>query len=86
MKHARGFGGPQKFVLLLACMCKGKVGTETRLNAIEQQWNRMTSSSLLGGKFNRFFSNSAKEHGWVNSPRKGFYVLRPTWIQIFKEG
>jgi hypothetical protein len=84
-KHARGFGGPQKFVLLLAYICKGRVGETVALNEIEQQWNRMTSPSLLGGKFNRFYTNSAKEHGWVNSPKKGLYVLRPTWTEIFKE-
>ena len=84
-KHARGFSGPQKFALLLAYVSKGKVGTEVPLNVIEQHWNKMTSSSLLDGRFNRFYSNSAKENGWVNSPKKGFYVLRPSWADILKE-
>jgi hypothetical protein len=39
----------------------------------------------LDGRFNRFYRNSAKENVWVNSPRKGFYVLRPSWADIFKE-
>lgn len=84
-KHARGFSGPQKFALLLAYVSKGKVGTEVPLNVIEQHWNKMTSFSLLDGRFNRFYSNSAKENGWVNSPKKGLYVLRPSWADIFKE-
>jgi hypothetical protein len=84
-KHARRFSGPQKFALLVAYVSKGIVGSEVPLNVIEQHWNKMTSSSLLGGRFNRFYSNSAKENGWVNSPKKGFYVLRPSWADIFKE-
>jgi hypothetical protein len=69
----------------LAYVSKGKVGTEVPLNVIEQHWNKMTSSSLLDGRFNRFYSNSAKENGWVNSAKKGFYVLRPSWADILKE-
>jgi len=84
-KHAGGFSGPEKFVLLLANVSKGTVGAEVPLSVIEQHWNKMTSSTLLGGRFNRFYTNSAKENGWVNSPKKGFYVLRPSWADIFKE-
>jgi hypothetical protein len=84
-RHAGGFSGPQKFVLLLAYVSKGKVGVEIPLSVIEGHWNRMTSISLLGGRFNRFYTNSAKESGWVNSPKKGFYVLRPSWADILKE-
>ena len=83
-RHAGGFSGPQKFVLLLAYVSKGKVNVEIPLSVIEGHWNKMTSSSLLGGRFNRFYTNSAKESGWVNSPKKGFYVLRPSWPDILK--
>jgi hypothetical protein len=84
-KHARSFSGPEKFVLLLGYVSKGKMGVEVPLNVIEQHWNKMTSSTLLGGRFNRFYTNSAKENGWVNSPKKGVYVLLPSWTDIFKE-
>lgn len=82
--HARGLGGSQKFVLLLAYLTKGQVGREVELKAVQKQWNKMTSSSLLGGDFNRFYTNAAKERGWVNSPKQGFYVLRPSWRDIFE--
>ena len=45
----------------------------------------MTSSNLLGGKFNRFYTNVAKESGWVNTPSKGSYTLRSSWMEVFED-
>jgi hypothetical protein len=39
----------------------------------------MTSAALLGCKFNRFYSNTAKDDGWVDTRKKGVYVLTPAW-------
>lgn len=47
--HARHLSGPQKFVLLLAYLAKGKVSVDVRLRDVEKHWNRMTSPALLGG-------------------------------------
>ena len=44
----------------------------------------MKASNLLGMKFNRFYPTVAKEHGWVDSPRKGAYVLMESWKEIFE--
>jgi hypothetical protein len=81
--HARGLSGPKKFTLLLAFLSKGKPGVEVELSAVEKHWNRMTAPNLLDGKFNRFYSSTAKENGWVNTKKKGLYFLRPSWRQIF---
>jgi len=45
----------------------------------------MTSYYLLGGKFNRFYTNVAKESGWVNTPSKGSYTLRSSWMEVFED-
>lgn len=81
--HARGLSGPKKFVLLLAHLTKGKLGVDVELKNIEKHWNRMTAPNLLDGKFNRFYTNSAKESGWVNTKKQGMYSLRPQWRDIF---
>jgi hypothetical protein len=81
--HARTLSGPKKFVLLVAYLAKGKVGTAVELNEVQKRWNRMTMPNLLNGEFNRFYTSSAKESGWVNTAKQGVYVLRPSWKDIF---
>lgn len=75
--YAKGLSGTRKFVLLVAYTAKGQVGKEVELNDISKRWNKMTA--LLGGKFNRFFSNTAKDDGWVDTRKKGTYVLTSSW-------
>lgn len=75
--------GPKKFTLVLAYLSKGDKSKEIALNEIEQLWNRMKSKTLLGMKFNRFFPTTAKENGWVNSKKRGFYCLTDSWKEIF---
>ena len=76
-------GGPKKFVLVLAFLVKGDATKEVSLSEIEKMWNRMKSKALLGMKFNRFFPTTAKENGWVNSQKRGFYNLDRSWKNIF---
>lgn len=78
----RGLSGPKKFVLLLAYIAKGDVGKEVVLRDVEKCWNRMTASTMLDGKFNRFYSNVARENGWVATKKAGVYFLRPTWTEV----
>jgi len=83
--HARQLSGPKKFVLLLAYMTKGQSGKEVNITDIKKHWGRMTSKSLLDGRFNHFYPNRAKEQGWVNTKKKGVYFLRPQWRDIFSD-
>lgn len=76
-------GGPKKFVAVLAYLAKGDSGKEVPLKEIQQLWNKMRSKSLLGMKYNGFFSTSAKDNGWVNSKKYGFYKLERSWKDIF---
>jgi len=78
--HARLLSGPQKFALLVAYLSKDNPATNVALTDIESNWNRMTG--LLGGKFNRAHSTRAKDHGWVDSPKQGVYVILPSWKEI----
>lgn len=79
-------GGPKKFVAVLACLAKGDTSKDVPLNDIEQLWNKSSSKSLLGMKFNRFFSTTARENGWVDSRKRGFYRLESSWKDIFSDG
>ena len=84
-KYARSLSGVKKFVILLAYLAEGRVGKEVELKDVQKNWNKMTASNLLGCKFNTFYSNTAKDNGWVNSPRKGVYTLRQSWMEVFKD-
>jgi hypothetical protein len=84
-RHTRGLSGRKKFVLLLAYLTKGDAKKEIPLGDIKKLWNTMKSKSLLGMKFNLFFSNKAKESGWVDSKKRGLYNLDRSWKKIFAD-
>ena len=79
--HAKGLSGSRKFVLLLAYLAKGVPNKEVPLNDVKKVWNRMTARL---GKFNPFYTNEAKENGWVHTMKKGGYVLTTTWREAFE--
>ncbi len=79
--HARDMSGPQKFALLVAYLTKGDNKKELLVTDVEKNWNRM--KPLLGGKFNVAYTTRAKDNGWVDSPKRGFYVILPGWKGIF---
>jgi hypothetical protein len=85
-RYAKGLSGPKKFVLVLAYLTKGDIHGEVSLGDIEKLWNSMKVSTLLGMKFNLSVSNRAKESGWVDSKKRGFYNLDRTWKEIFADG
>jgi hypothetical protein len=76
-RHAKGLSGPQKFTLLLARLAAGEKSQSIELAAIASEWDKMTS--ILGGRFNRFYSNQARERDWVATNKVGTYHLRPNW-------
>lgn len=80
-KHARAMSGAQRFTLLVAYLSSGDRNKQVPHSEIERQWNKMTG--LFGGKFNRAHSIRAREHGWVDSPERGVYVILPNWRGIF---
>lgn len=82
-RHATGLGGPQKFTMLLARLSGGKTGVAIGLKEIEKTWNRMTEP--MGGKFNTAYTTRAKDNGWVDTPRTGYYALRPSWTGALGE-
>jgi hypothetical protein len=77
-RYASGKSGAQKFSILTAYLCKGKSDATVTLQALEENWNRMTA--LMGGEFNRAHSTRAKDAGWIDSPKAGQYTIRPSWI------
>jgi len=79
--HAKGLSGQGKFVLVLAYVAKGTVGKEIQLADVVGRWNKMTS---LLGIFNLSYTNRAKENGWVDTKKKGLYVLTSTWKEALE--
>ncbi|SRR5712692_8160025 len=84
-QYAVGLSGPKKFTLVLAHLTGGDPSKKVALEDIQRCWNRMTANGLLGMKFNRFYSATAKDNDWVNTGKSGLYQLRPTWRNIFHE-
>jgi len=81
--HARGLSGSRKFALVVAYLAKGEVGKEVQLADVRESWNRMTG---LLGSFNLNFPTVAKENGWVDSKKRGVYVLTSSWKEALKHG
>jgi hypothetical protein len=79
---ATSLGGRQKFTLLVARLAQGKAGVLVALSEISSAWNKMTG--LLGGRYNPAHSTRAKEKGWVDAPKPGFYTLRPSWVEALE--
>lgn len=77
--YRKGLSGPKKFTLLVSWLCKGDANKQIALSEVEKQWNKMTTKSLLGMKFNRFFPAAARTNDWVESKKQGMYSLRPDW-------
>jgi hypothetical protein len=82
-RHAKGLGGAQKFTVLLARMSGGKTGASISRGELEKAWNRMTG--LMGGRFNPSYTTRAKDNGWVDTPKMGYYALRSSWTGALGE-
>ena len=81
IKYSKGMSGPKKFTLVLSYLAGGSLEKRIELAEIEKTWDKMTG--ILGMKFNRFYSQTAKDSDWVTSEKKGTYSLRPLWMEIF---
>lgn len=80
-KYTKGMNGSQKFTLILAKLTDGNLEKKINIAAIEQSWSSMTA--IMGVKYNRFYSQGAKDNDWVISEKIGIYSLRPSWLEIF---
>lgn len=80
-KYGKRLSGPKKFVLMLSCLVKGKVGGEISMEEIKKHWDKMTS--LFGGKFNTYYSTTAKDNNWADSKKHGTWFLTKDWQNIF---
>jgi hypothetical protein len=75
--------GPQKFVLLVAYLARGKPRERVSLAEIERTWNGMTGNDHFGMKFNVIYALPARKNGWVSRENARTYKLRPEWREIF---
>lgn len=74
--------GPKKFTLLLAYFAKGEVDKNIKLREIKEYWEKKMSAKNMLGKFNMFYPNDAKNHGWVDSKEHGKYNLTNEWKNV----
>ncbi len=81
-KYGQEMSGPKKFALLVAYLTKGDSKKTISLEDLKKHWNKMTSKSLLGMKFNLFYCSSAKDNDWVYTPSTATYSIRPSWKEI----
>jgi hypothetical protein len=79
-QYAKGLSGSRKFVLVLAYLAKGVVGKEILFSDVVGHWKKMTARL---GAFNGYFTNDAKENAWVDTKKKGVYVLCSSWKDAF---
>ena len=80
-RYAADKSGPKKFTLLLAYLTKGEVDKNFDLRDIKNHWNKMSAKNMLG-KFNMFYSNDAKNRGWIDSEEYGKYNLTNEWNNV----
>ena len=78
-RYAPGMTGSKKFTLVLAYTVKGKVGAEQDIASILSAWR--AKKGVLG-EFNTGHATRAKDRAWVDSTKKGTYVLMPSWVEI----
>jgi hypothetical protein len=82
-RHVRASAsGPEKFTLVLAHITKGGASGGAQLEAVEKAWRKKKGRL---GKFNLAYTTRAKDKGWVDSPKKGTYVLRQDWTEILHD-
>jgi len=88
-KYSKRMNGPKKFVLILAYLVKGKIEEEKPVVEIRKHWNRMTALFKArkgeSGKFNTYYSTTAKDNNWVDSKKYGFWHLTSNWAEIFSK-
>ncbi len=76
-RYARGRTGPQAFALLLARLAEGEIGHEVSVESIRSEWNR--TRGIVGSEYATMYATRAKDNAWVDSPRRGVFVLLPDW-------
>jgi hypothetical protein len=78
-RFGTNLSGPKRFVLLLAHMAHGAIGTPVQISELQRLWKTMVG---IIGDFNTAYPTRAKDSGWVDSPRPGVYTLLSGWTEI----
>jgi len=81
-RYIIGKSGPKRFTLLLAYFVKGEVDKSFKLSKIRKCWEKKLAARKMLGKFNMFYPNDAKTHGWIDSKEYGKYNLTNEWKNV----
>lgn len=66
-----------KFALVVAQIAQGAVAKDVDVSDVEKVWNQ--NSGVLGGPYQTVYGTRSKEKGWVNSTKRGVFVLMDGW-------
>lgn len=66
-----------RFALVVAHIVQGTTEKEVDVGEIEKVWNQ--NSGVLGGAYQAMYGTRSKEKGWVNSTKRGVFVLMDGW-------
>ncbi len=81
-EYGKNLSGPKRFVLVVAYLAKGKRGSNVSSGEVKSCWNK--HKKLLGGKLTTgVYGTRAKEGGWLDATKDGFYHLTVSWQKIF---
>jgi hypothetical protein len=78
-RFGTNLSGPKRFVLLLAHMAHGAIGTPVQISELQRLWKTMVG---IIGDFNTAYPTRAKDNGWVDAPKPGVYTLLSGWTGI----
>jgi len=76
-KFASKASSAGKFAFVVAQIAQGTVGKEVDTGQIQKGWNQ--NSGVLGGPYQTVYGTRSKEKGWVNSTKRGKWVLMDGW-------
>ncbi len=66
-----------KFALVVAQIAQGAIGKDVTASDVEKVWRQ--NSGVLGGPYQTVYGTRSKEKGWVNSTKRGVFVLMDGW-------
>ena len=81
-KYAKDMSGAKRFVLVVAYLSKTKTDSSISSDEVKNCWNK--HKKLLGGKLAMVYGTRAKEGGWLDAVKYGYYNLTSDWREIFK--
>jgi len=82
-KYGHRLNAQRKFALLVARLAEGRSGAEVSSDLVRANWDRM--KRIMGGSYNSAYPVWAKENGWIDSSKRGVFILGENWVTAIKD-